>query len=1038
MSETPQGGNAHALLVSAQDGSYDYTAGNPKKNICDFQGCTVTGGCNGVAICSGTVSCSTTVPSAAGVYRYFGCSGQNSKYVDIFVNCNGCYIGGTCYSSGTANPTNSCQWCDAAQSGVSWSNKGAGACAGGVCNAGGCCAGEGTAPGALGCCSGLGTCSDSLCHATCAGCSASFNPPSGVACGLDSGTAFMVTWNSITQTYDANDRLFLRVGENLAEVSNGCPGNIGTPTCAYAQGPFSTGTASVLANTLQPGVTYYVRLAQACNIGQPGFEYKHQIIQCTTCYPNGWYAGSSGTCCAGLNKCADGTCQASCGEDCSNNIDDDGDGYIDETDNSCPITLTASPSTVLPLQAVSLVTTANDGVLTTTGHFKSICDYQGCRADGSCAGTPICPNTLSCTISAPSTQGAYGYYACTGKNSAEAYVTVSCGGCTIGGVCYPIGQVNPGNSCQWCQGGSSWTDNNGASCGTGACTGGVCINCDQDGDGARRTDIPACAGTDCNDLDASIYPNANEGLRGWCADGKENNCPGDANYGRADYDYFTNGAWPPESGIGDLTCPVGITNAAMPPGVPINTPFIFNCTATASRVRSIVITTTAGVTCNPNAGVWTGNVFQTPCTTTVYSGTLSCSINASRSAVTPPPRSVAFSGDCGAAPAPNCAAVCDQDGDGYNRSILVGAYQVCASTRPFDCADTNAAVNPGVSETGVLCTNGVDDNCNGEADYNGTAVYPHGDVGCPIAVANMVVAGPNCYGSAGYAMVNCTYTRPTSQQANVSQGVVVKGCDFFGWSGMIAQFGCPTTAPFGRAAATFRCTVNSSTSYETPPDQMRMVRLRGPTENCDGTTGVCNSTGACIYDVRWRGNVTDVTIGERVGVAANVSLENGTWINAPLGAISVDHVRVGLHNLSGRALGYDERTIFTVNFSHDPEFQDVPLTSSHCTPQCTLNGVCDFRCIGLYGCGLNASLTPQENGRITAVCQYAPPESTRRLNDTHTVVCCTGPILPTSFYQVPLRIASCSPTLVPHKTIVNNNGRIMYLTVLSYTKCDHQ
>jgi hypothetical protein len=72
---------------------------------------------------------------------------------------------------------------------------------------------------------------------------------------------------------------------------------------------------------------------------------------------------------------------------------------------------------------------------------------------------------------------------------------------------------------------------------------------------------------------------------------------------------------------------------------------------------------------------------------------------------------------------------------------------------------------------------------------------------------------------------------------------------------------------------------------------------------------------------------------------------------------------------------------------------------------------------------------------VTQICQYAPVNSTRAFNSTHSIQCCQGPINPTSYYQVPLTLQSCSPTLVPHKTIVNYNGKIMYLTILTYSKC---
>jgi hypothetical protein len=58
--------------------------------------------------------------------------------------------------------------------------------------------------------------------------------------------------------------------------------------------------------------------------------------------------------------------------------------------------------------------------------------------------------------------------------------------------------------------------------------------CDIDGDGAFAED---CAGDDCDDSDASVYPNAPEdGGAGGAGDGKDNDCDGTTDEGTTDYD----------------------------------------------------------------------------------------------------------------------------------------------------------------------------------------------------------------------------------------------------------------------------------------------------------------------------------------------------------------------------------------------------------------------------------------------------------------------------------------------------------------------
>ena len=49
---------------------------------------------------------------------------------------------------------------------------------------------------------------------------------------------------------------------------------------------------------------------------------------------------------------------------------------------------------------------------------------------------------------------------------------------------------------------------------------------------------------------------------------------------------------------------------------------------------------------------------------------------------------------------------CDHDGDGYDSTVCSGD----------DCDDTNAQVNPGIPESGPLCSNETDDDCDGLID----------------------------------------------------------------------------------------------------------------------------------------------------------------------------------------------------------------------------------------------------------------------------------------------------------------------------------
>ena len=56
-------------------------------------------------------------------------SGTGSDYATIkYVQCEGCYIGGTCYANGTVHPSNPCLICDTSGSETSWSNNDGASC----------------------------------------------------------------------------------------------------------------------------------------------------------------------------------------------------------------------------------------------------------------------------------------------------------------------------------------------------------------------------------------------------------------------------------------------------------------------------------------------------------------------------------------------------------------------------------------------------------------------------------------------------------------------------------------------------------------------------------------------------------------------------------------------------------------------------------------------------------------------------------------------------------------------------------------------
>lgn len=187
-----------------------------------------------------------------------------------------------------------------------------------------------------------------------------------------------------------------------------------------------------------------------------------------------------------------------------------------------------------------------------------------------------------------------------------------------------------------------------------------------------------------------------------CSDGIDNNCNGEA-----DYDGFTSGLICPAV-HGDSGCPVSINGASISTISLNNQEFHFSCTANAGSLRSLLITPSAGVTCT-DTGSWSGNTYTTTCTATGPAGSVTCSVDTSKSyAGTPASQTATFN-----------TYYQDADGDGYgnpNAWELAQHQPTGYVTDNTDCDDTRAFIHPGAPES---CTDGFDDDCDSSANYDG-------------------------------------------------------------------------------------------------------------------------------------------------------------------------------------------------------------------------------------------------------------------------------------------------------------------------------
>jgi len=150
----------------------------------------------------------------------------------------------------------------------------------------------------------------------------------------------------------------------------------------------------------------------------------------------------------------------------------------------------------------------------------------------------------------------------------------------------------------------------------------------------------------------------------------------------------------------------------------------------------------------------------------------------------------------------------DFDTDGYN-TTTGGICGVIA-----DCNDTNTAVNPGATE---VCTDGIDNNCNGESGYDGSDGM-HGDSVCVISFFNTGILPEFTFAS----VVENTqfdfrcFIDPIMQTLNdvVYADFDGNSCSFDKWQTYAYYFTCNSGSYTG-SNKTARCFINDTNSYYT-------------------------------------------------------------------------------------------------------------------------------------------------------------------------------------------------------------------------------
>lgn len=164
----------------------------------------------------------------------------------------------------------------------------------------------------------------------------------------------------------------------------------------------------------------------------------------------------------------------------------------------------------------------------------------------------------------------------------------------------------------------------------------------------------------------------------------------------------------------------------------------------------------------------------------------------------------------------------DADNDGYGN--ISTTTTLCSVTPPegyvvnnTDCDDSNATTHPGATE---ICNNGIDDNCNGQADE-----------GCPAGIPAISINDASVYESNGVAVLTVSLSNAGASDITIaystSDGTATsgprgkKGGDYVAASGNII-------VPAGSLSATIRITINTDNLVESAENFTVNLSLNKP------------------------------------------------------------------------------------------------------------------------------------------------------------------------------------------------------------------
>lgn len=163
------------------------------------------------------------------------------------------------------------------------------------------------------------------------------------------------------------------------------------------------------------------------------------------------------------------------------------------------------------------------------------------------------------------------------------------------------------------------------------------------------------------------------------------------------------------------------------------------------------------------------------------------------------------------------------------------------STSPYNICNLATA---GACGTESACSDSVDNNCNGESDYD-SKDGRHGDNDCKVGVTGISVSNANPYVNTAIS-VSCT-----SNVANVNSISATLGgslCTYNLWSGNSVSFTCNTGSSAGAKIAT--CYVDTTKSYKSGSNPTKYVNVQVPVCSSYSASSSCSSNTNCEWCVR--------------------------------------------------------------------------------------------------------------------------------------------------------------------------------------------